>query len=737
MIAQTDSVKAAPLNFKKPGLTLSGGGAKGLAHIGVLYVLDSLGIKVSYISGTSMGSIIGGMYAAGYTAKEIETFALNINWAEIFSPEPSLQFIPPQKRSSAGKNLVELSLENGKIQLPTGAIEGQQLWNTLNEIFLPMYRFSNFEQLPIPFACVATNLGTGEAVVMKNGNLASAIRASMAIPSIFTTVERDGMKLIDGGVVQNFPVSILKDMGADYVIGVNVSTGLLPARELKNPFDVIYQMGFYVAAQKFSGDFKLVDIYIEPDLSGYSASSFAKAAEMIEKGKIAARKQLPELIKLAQYLKTMDTLPAKAPFDYPHEKFVLDTTIITGNKHINNRYILSRIHVKKGDSLLANDFTREVENLYASDYFHRINYHLTNIEKTGNVCLNIDVSEKTPSQMMAAVNFSSFTGVGLIAGWQTNRFFFNSLHASGKIQIGKNPVMQAGISYYLSENQKNWLELDVYGYQLKFPIYQNFEAIAEYKKGWIQPGLSINKLTGSNSYLTLGTSFFYQELKPTIITLQTVKGNNKGFESYLRHRYISLNRNAFPGSGQDVYVQLALLHNQKTRYRVSSTDGEALTSDYLDLSVKDFVQATFGWDIYIPFNDRATQIIKLNGAYNFGYNEDLVNSFNIGGTNKYLHKQQVFMGLNEYEVLTNAVLSGAFGLQYKIGSSLYASWLINAATYDFDVEKLDDVRVDENFIFGGGLSLGYDSLLGPIEITISYSPQTDKILSYLTLGWHL
>lgn len=191
-----------PSGSLKPGLTLSGGGAKGLAHIGVLHILDSLGIQVNYISGTSMGSIIGAMYASGYSAGEIEKFALDLNWDILFATKSSLHFLPPQERNNSGKNIIELPIDNGKIKLPSGALEGQQLWNTLNEIYLPDYKITDFNDLPIPFACVATDVETGTPVLMNKGSLSSAIRASMAIPSIFTTVERDGKKLIDGGVVK-------------------------------------------------------------------------------------------------------------------------------------------------------------------------------------------------------------------------------------------------------------------------------------------------------------------------------------------------------------------------------------------------------------------------------------------------------------------------------------------------------------------------------------------------------
>ena len=720
----------------KPGLTLSGGGAKGLAHIGVLHILDSLGIEVRVITGTSMGSIIGGMYAAGYSANEIEKFATNIDWESLFSPRPSLLYIPPQNRNNSGNNIIELSVESGKIKLPTGAIEGQQLWNTLNEIFLPVYKTRNFEQLPVPFACVATDVATGTPVVMKNGNLTSAIRASMAIPSVFTTVIRDGKKLIDGGVVQNFPVGVAKDLGADFVIGVNVSQGLQASDQLNTPVDILYQMGFYVDAHNFINDYKLTDIYIEPDLTGFTAASFTNAAEIIERGKIAARKQLVPLIQLAENLKTLNQPKSSRDTTLIQKQYVVDSVVIEGNKILSDHFIHNKLNIHKGDTLQSKDFTSKINRLFATAYFVRVNYSLSVAPNPDHVILTVDVDEKPTNGLLAAINFSSFTGVGLIVGWQSNRFLFNNAKANTKVLIGENPAFKAGISYYLGNKQKHWFAFDGNGFRLNFPVYDNFRPVYEYVQTRAQIGLSINALSGKNSFLSIGTSFFYHELKPKIISDKSVEGHNTGFETFFKWNYHSLNRNAFPLSGQKISFQTSLIHGQTPKFDVKNYNGEIVSLSTMNIEIQNFIQALFSWEKYLPVGKRMTQIIRLQSGYNFNYDQSFINSFNMGGTNNFLDKQFIFTGLNEYEVITNSVCSGAYGLQYSLGNSLYTSALVNGAVYDFDLEKLNLVTIDDNFVIGAGLSLGYLSLLGPIELTFSYSPQTNKTIGYINLGWY-
>jgi NTE family protein len=228
------------------GLTLSGGGAKGFAHIGVLQVIDSLGLRVDYISGTSIGAVVGAMYAVGYSAKEIEEIAMSADWRAVFGMRPVLDYVHINNRRRSGRNMVEFPLKRTGIQFRTGFIQGQQLWSLLEKLFFHVRSTDDFNDFLIPFACVATNVETGEEVVINKGDIVSALRASMAMPaSISQPVTRDDKVLFDGGMVNNFPVDVVKEMGADYVIGVYVSDGLRSADQLRTPMESGLPDGLY------------------------------------------------------------------------------------------------------------------------------------------------------------------------------------------------------------------------------------------------------------------------------------------------------------------------------------------------------------------------------------------------------------------------------------------------------------------------------------------------------------
>jgi NTE family protein len=304
LLTTTSSCMYAQSAGRRPkiGVTLSGGGAKGLAHIGVLQAIDSAGLNVDYITGTSMGSVVGGLYAAGYSGNEIERVARPIDWGILFSTSPQLSEISIEEKNEYEKYALIVPLEKRKVKLGRGIISGQELWLKFAELFEPVYNVHDFSKLSIPFRCMATDLSTGNAVELKRGNIITAIRASMAIPSIFTPVKYEGKLLADGGMVNNFPVLNVKEMGADYVIGVNLNNGLAKAEDLQTSLDILGQIAFFKDAETTEKHKAACDMYILPEVTMYGAGSFDAADTIIDIGKEAGKKYYPYFKRLADSL---------------------------------------------------------------------------------------------------------------------------------------------------------------------------------------------------------------------------------------------------------------------------------------------------------------------------------------------------------------------------------------------------------------------------------------------------
>jgi len=719
---------------KTIGLTLSGGGARGFAHIGVLHIIDSLGIDIDYVSGTSMGAIVGGMYASGYSAAEIEKKFKSIDWDAIITMRKDLEHSHPRTRETLGRHMLNIPIEKGSIAIASGAIESQLLWNTLGDGFFPVRTIDDFSKLPIPFACVATDLETGDAIVMKDGDIVTAIRASMSIPTIFTAVERDGKKLVDGGIVLNFPVKVAKDMGADFVIGVNVSEGLRTADELTSPIDVLMQMGFYKGAQTYPENIKNTDIYIEPDIKSFTASNFRDINEIIEIGKQTGRLYIDDLKEVLEHKKpAKDTLTTelKEPFD----AFIVDSIVIQGLTNIKSWFVEDNVNIAAGDTITSSIINNNINKLYASGYFNRITYNLVANDDKARGTLVLIFNESAFTNLYFSFNYSTFMGVGIIGEMMIRKFLFYNTSLYAKAMLGQMPAVKAGLDIFTGDSHKAWINLETRANYIVFPRHKDFSYIAEYERVYFTGELTFNMITGYDSYLTTGAGYYMQTLSPSKTLENHLTGSINSFKILGGWKINSLDKHAFPRTGQLVSIDAAYFIGQSSSLSFYKPDGE-VTSDLSEAGIElsDFLQTSIRWESNIFINDKLTAFSQFQSGFNFFYDQDILNMFNMGGTNNILDNQITFAGLSKYDVNSNSIIAGGLGLRYNVWEDLYLTPIVNAALYDFEFSEIGLISMD-NFVFGAGIDLGYDTAIGPIEITISYSPQKENVLAYLNLGW--
>jgi NTE family protein len=284
------------------GLALSGGGARGLAHVGVLRALERAGVPIDAISGTSMGSLVGGLYAAGYSATDLEEIARGVDWTALFVDPPARSVMAPFDQVKGNPTLLSLPMRRGRIGLPSGVIAGQHVTELFSQLTWPVQTIRDFRQLPIPFSAVATDIATGSAVVLDSGSLASAMRASMSLPSVFAPSTLHGRVLLDGGLVRSLPAQDVRALGADLVICSDVSEPLLDAGQLSTMLDVLNQAVGYHGNESTLEERKRCDVYIRPDLDGLDGFSFERAADWIARGDsatVAVGARLREIVAAA------------------------------------------------------------------------------------------------------------------------------------------------------------------------------------------------------------------------------------------------------------------------------------------------------------------------------------------------------------------------------------------------------------------------------------------------------
>ena len=279
----------------KVGLVLAGGGALGFAHIGVLKVLEDNGIHVDYIAGTSMGGIIGALAAYGYSAREIEKEVSAIQWTNLFFDDKSRDYMSYSNKTASAKYFMTLGFDRHGIKNSPGIITGQKIQDKFNQLVGPCSRKDKFDDLPIPYRAVATDILTGDKVVLESGSLVDAMRSTMSIPGVFTPVEREGRILVDGMVADNLPVDVARDMGADIIIAVTLSHNQATREELKGPSGVANQMLNIYIYDQVNAQLKDADIIIAPELINYTSTSYFKMKEIVALGEEAARKAMPQI----------------------------------------------------------------------------------------------------------------------------------------------------------------------------------------------------------------------------------------------------------------------------------------------------------------------------------------------------------------------------------------------------------------------------------------------------------
>ncbi|MGV8040455.1 MAG: patatin-like phospholipase family protein [Thermoanaerobaculaceae bacterium] len=297
----TEAPEAATPSRLRVGLVLSGGGALGLAHVGVLKVLEELHVPVDCVAGTSMGAIVGGLYAAGYSPEEIEKLAYELPWGKLIEDQPDRRHLPYRRKVDDQTYLtpIQLGLSGGRVRMPSGLIAGHRLGIELRLLALRVLGIDDFDRLPLPFRAVAADIGSGEMVVLRRGELAQAMRASMAVPGVFSPVELDGRLLVDGGVVDNLPVDQARAMGADIVIAVDVGTPMAAKRRPDSIASILSRTSDMLTRVNVERMLPGVDLLIRPEVGSFGLLDFGQGREILPRGEAAARAQATELARLA------------------------------------------------------------------------------------------------------------------------------------------------------------------------------------------------------------------------------------------------------------------------------------------------------------------------------------------------------------------------------------------------------------------------------------------------------
>jgi NTE family protein len=727
----TVTAQAPRTGRPKIGVTLSGGGAKGLAHIGILKAIDSAGLNVDYITGTSMGGIIGSLYAVGYSADSIEKLAAAIDWDLLLSNQSSLRSIFMEEKDEYAKYVIELPWVSHRFRLPSGVLQGQELWLKFSELFFPVYNQKDFSRFSIPFRCIGTDVGSGEAVVMKEGEIIGAVRSSMAIPSVFTAVDFNGKKLIDGGVVRNFPVRDVKEMGADFVIGSNVATGLIPADKVRNAIQVLLQVAFFREAEDNRQEVPQCNIYVPFNMEKYSMGSFSDAKEILDLGLEEGRKLYPRFKQLADSLDAIYGPQVPKKNRLPK---VDDVTIsayeVHGVEKTSAEFFVHTMNFEQNKAYTAKELANMVRQAYGTRYYSRVTYSLLP-QPDGTAKIVFEVAEYPFTFAKLGMHYNRFTGVGLIANITARNFFTTNSRSLVTMNVGETFRIRGEHLQYFGRLKNVALILETQYDNFDIGTYTEAKQDGLYDLNFFKFASKLQFSAKRQFTVGLGGRLEWVKYNPKISTELEFIGSKKFFTPFAYLMHNSLDKAVYPNRGFKLDAELGWVAPQNSRIRFFE-NGVQVPPNLITISDASFYRARMDVETYTPLSKRTNLLFNVQAGANFDYLDNALNEFIIGGLTKTFRNQVTFAGLPEGSVFATSVAAIQGGLRMQIFNNTFLTGRANVMFNNF----VDDSGffLTKDFFSGYALTFSYNFALGPLEISAMYCDQTRKIQSYVNIG---
>jgi len=711
------------LQKPKIGLVLSGGGAKGLAHIGVLKVIEEAGIKIDYIGGTSMGAIVGGLYASGYTARQLDSIFKSSDYDAIIQDFISRRSKNFYEKGNDERYAVMLPFSHFKLGVPVALSKGLYNYNMITRLTNHVYTIRDFNKLPIPFFCIATDIETGEEVLLNKGFLAQAVLASGAFPTLYSPIEIDGKYLIDGGVVNNYPIEDLKKMGADIIIGVDVQDDLKDREQLQDASRILVQISNLQMIQRMNKNREMTDIYIKPEVSDFSVISFDQSDKIIKKGEEAG-------FSVYEKLKALGTNSKKLPsVVMVQETDSLYISSINTEKLENytRSYLIGKLRFKPNTKISYADLKQGIENLNATQNFNSISYTIDQSEEGNKI--NISLNEnKQKTFLKFGIHYDQLYKSGVLINYTHKKLLLKNDVFSADVVLGDN------IRYYLDYYIDNGFYLS-YGFKSRFNQF-NRNIKSDFSRGLLLDELGINSFNVDFSDFThqfyVQTVFVQKflaiggvEFKSLRIESETLQNTtpllekSNYFSVFGNMKYDSFDNKFFPKRGWyfsgDIqsFLYSSDYTNQFNKFSIVKADGAIAKTFYEDFTLR----------------------IQTEGGFAVGESSVPFFNFVLGGYG--FHRINNFRHFYGYDFLSlegNSYVKSAFTLNYNIYKKNHLDFTANFANLGTNIFETD-VWYKKPRYSGYAFGYGLETIFGPIELKHSWSPETKNHYTWVSLGF--
>ena len=706
---------AAEAAKPKVGLVLSGGAARGLAHVGVLKALEEQGIHIDAIAGTSMGAVIGGLYASGYKIDELEKLALGIDWQEALSDAPEREDVPFRRKQDDRDFLVKQKLsfrDDGSLGLPLGVIQGQNLALLLESLLAHSSDIRDFDKLPIPFRAVATDIVNGEKVVFRKGHLPQVIRASMSIPAVFAPVEINGQLLVDGGMVDNIPVDVAREMGVDIVIVVDIGTPLRGRKQLNTVFDILNQSITLMTRSNSEvqlASLKPDDILIQPALASYGATDFGRSLDIINAGYRATQVLEKRLAVLRQptdvQLAEARTAEERTP--------VITAIKIENDSKIGDSVIRYYIRQPIGEPLDLGRLQRDMGTLYGLDYFDQVQYRVAHKGKERTLVISARGKRSGTDYLRLGLNLSDDmrgdSAFNIGASYRINGI--NQLGAEWltRVQIGDKQELYSEFYQPLDAGSRYFVAPYIRAQSQNVEIIDENDPISEYRLERYGFGLNFGRQIGNSGEIRFGIGEAWGKADVRIGERDMPSLSFKEGSYDLKYSFDSLDNVYFPHSGEDISLSLRQFDpslGSDERYR----QWEFKLDKAMSVGPNTWILGG-RYGRTLDKTEIVTSSFLLGGARQLsGFREDAISAQNIS-----LMRAVYYRRLTPRSYLP-------FDFPLYAGASLERGRAWN-----------NDNEYNSGYINAASIFIGFDTPLGPLNFSYGFNDDNQKAL-YLNLG---
>ena len=725
---------AATSHRPKVGVVLSGGGAKGFAHIGALKVIEEAGIPIDYIAGTSMGSIIGGLYAVGYDPDMMQKLCTEQDWNLIMKDQIPRRFIPLEKRINERHYIVTLPYKNGQLKIKRSLIDGMYVNMLLTRLMMPAYKQRDFSKLPVPFLCIATDMITADPIEFTSGSLAQSIRSSMSIPFLFEPVDYEGYLLCDGGLTNNFPVRNVREKGADIIIGVDLEIIKSDPNVLDNSLKVLERLISVVSQDESNKAREECNILIRPQLGKANMMSFNDFSPIINCGEEGAREKFPELKRLADSLQALGPFEVERHHTQPIDRVMIAGVEVEGLDDYNTRLLKSEFGDEFPQEFLIEDIETILVKIYSTGYYSNVWYELTDTPE-GNI-IQLHCKNRTSLNFSIAGHYDNNYGIGILLNMnaRTSHFTYNI-----DLNIAENPYFKAGITHRYTRMLSGTAEVSALNLKVNYfyPTGKIYDQV-RYQRNALNLYFQVAPTATqaikfgaiANYSMAQDLQYYYDDADE-----DDAKHTFKP-ELYCYYFFNNEDQTDFPTSGWNVNML-----GKCIMYDGVFSDAESRPY----FTVQGNVRKSF------PIGQRHAFRVGLVGAMRLGKMElDPYDQFFIGGQSKmyYLDNLMRFTGLPFVSIMTEYAAYTKTAWQWNFYKNFYAVANCDAGYFrDFITMDIYDYMYNyfnegykhwfepNHFVMGAGLTLGYKTMVGPIELELSKSNYVDKWNLFVNVGY--